>query len=187
MSINNGSEFVIKKLMYHYHYIEKDYDILKKYYLQSMKIDNGDILNGFINYCKEGKNDRKISDVYNNSYNYSWINELKRYYDSNDVDYTFIDCYKYFPNDFVDILNKKFSNDIDLPDKFVESLDIINNNNINQIVKQKQYILKMTNIFPKNYRDKYLIHFMELLSISRKANIYFSRDIIMKIAGNLFI
>lgn len=157
-----------------------------------MGINDIKIFDGFIDYCKK----LNVNDYYKERYqsHYDCIEKVVGYYyykkTTDNNDYGFIEFYKYIPDKFVYILNNRLSNQIDLPRNSYElfcSLDIVNDNKVNPIVKQKQYILKMTNIFPKNFTYNYIIHFMELLSISRAKNMCFPRDIIMKIAGHLFI
>ena len=150
---------IILKIAKYYHNKNNGFDKAKKYYLIAIE-----------------KGDRDAIETMKYHYKYS-------------SDYTLIDCCKQFPHIFNDILNEKFNKENELPKEFYQkfcNLNFSNNNKISSVIKYKQYILKMTNIFPKYFSDDKMILFMELLSISKSKNNLLPKDIIMKIAGHLF-
>lgn len=158
---SKGRVRALTKLAIYYQNVLKDINSARKYYL--MAIEKGDV----------------------------WaIDEIRQYYDHNVNDFSFMDYYNEYPDKFAHLLNSKFGNHVDLPKEFYQqfcNLKLLNNGQIHDNVKYKQYILKMTNIFPRNFSADGMIAFMELLSISRGNNNYLPKDIILKIAGHLFL
>lgn len=84
---------------------------------------------------------------------------------------------------FIQLINDKFKIKIDLPEKYYKTFCQWNSKNLDEKVKMKQYILKTTGIFPRNYNDNYLIHFIEII----KTKSVLPKDIMYLITGHLFI
>ena len=94
--------------------------------------------------------------------------------------YSFIDLYD--REEYIELINEKFKDDINLPKKYHYSFCKWNSQKLNKIVKMKQYILKKTGLFPKKYDEEYITHFCEIISIKSKL----PKDIMNLIAGHLF-
>jgi len=104
-----------------------------------------------------------------------------RYTKNNDQ--TFVELYKY-KNNFINLFNYKFENNINLDQKYYYSFLQWKSEEISDKVKIKQDILRKTNIFPKNYDEKYLNHFNIIVKLK---NVKLPKDILNLIAGHLFI
>ena len=156
MAIDKGESKAMYNLGYYYEDVEKDYVEMKKYYLMAIDKGNSDAM----------------------------IN-LGNYYYQNIEDYSFLTL-PYKNKTIINIINNKFKKDNNLPKEFYESFCQWNfqNIDIDIKVKNKQYILKKTNIYPTNYKEEYMIPFMELTSCKKS---YFPKDIMNMIAGYLFV
>jgi len=141
----------------YYDEIEKNYDLMKKYYLMAIELNNSPAMYNLADYYKKiGKNDQ-----------------------------TFVELYKYEDKKyFIKLFNYKFKDNINLDQKYYYSFLQWKSEKISHKVKMKQYILRKTNIFPKNYDKKYLFHFIEFISLK---NTRLAKDILNLIAGHLFI
>ena len=137
--------------------VEKNYDLMKKYLLMAIEL-----------------NDFKAMTNLDNYYKYTEKN-----------DQTFVEFYKYEnKEDFISLFNDKFENNINLDQKYYYSFLQWKSENRSNIVKIKQDILRKTNIFPKNYDEKYLNHFNKIINLK---DTRLPKDILNLIAGHLFI
>ena len=140
----------------YYQYTEKNYDLMKKYYLMAIELNDSESM-----------------------YYLGWY---YKYIEKNDQ--TFVELYKYEDKeDIINLFNDKFKNNINLDQKYYYSFLQWKSENRSNIVKIKQDIIRKTNIFPKYYDEKYLIHFNKIVSLK---NTRLPKDIINLIAGHLF-
>ena len=88
----------------------------------------------------------------------SFMNYLALYYEENEEnDQSFVELYKYEDKEaIINLFNNKFENNINLDQKYYYSFLQWKSEKRSNIVKTKQLILRKTNIFPKNYNEKYL-------------------------------
>ena len=94
-----------------------------------------------------------------------------------------MELYKYEDKeDIINLFNDKFKDNINLDQKYYYSFLQWKSGNRSNIVKIKQDILRKTNIFPKYYDEKYLIHFNKIVNLK---NIKLPKDILNLIAGFL--
>jgi len=157
MSIELNNSSAMYNLAFYYQFTEKNYDLMKKYYLMAIKLNNSDAMNYLALYYE---------DIENN-------------------DQSFVELYKYEDKEyFIKLFNYKFENNINLDQKYYYSFLQWKGEEISDTVKMKQYILRKTNIFPKNYDKKYLFHFIEFISLKHTK---LPKDILNLIAGHLFI
>lgn len=87
---------------------------------------------------------------------------------------------------YKDFLNIQFKKDFDLPSEYHAKFCSLNLDNYITCIKTKQYILKKTGIYPKNYNKKHMLPFMELLCVSGSKDKVLPKDLILLIAGYLF-
>tara|TARA_R110001599_G_scaffold54300_1_gene151116 strand:+ start:1090 stop:1962 length:873 start_codon:yes stop_codon:yes gene_type:complete len=157
MAIKLNNKISMNNLACYYEYIEKNYDLAKKYYLMAIKLGNSVSLDNLILY-------------YNTSKDFSFIKIA--------VEYNITEK-------FISLLDEKFTYNIDLPIGLHSYFCQFKG--VNKIVKMKQYILKKTGIFPKKYNDDYDIEFMELLFMCSCKKYIFPKDILLLIAGYLYV
>lgn len=190
MAANKNTEYFYDVAFY-FKNIEKNNELAVEYCLKCMENDNKNIkaiyflANHYFSveeydlmkkYCVLGG---EIGSV-------GIFDLLNEYYTLNHNDYSFIEFYKY-SSPQIDNLVNRMKDTMVLPKQYYPlfcQLDLIKNDKISQKVIKKQYILQKTNIWPLNYSEKYMIQFMELLSLHQSI---FPKDILMLIAGYLFI
>jgi TPR repeat protein len=165
MAADKGVERSMTSLGYYYEQKEKNYDEMKKYYKMAI--------------AKGSKNG---------------LDYLLRYYKmAPKVDFSFIELFDYYADNesLIWLMNNKLKQENSKFPKHLYqrfcNLNIINNDRIDNSLKNIQYILKMTNIFPSSYyNSNHMIRFMELLYLCYNPKCFFSKDIMMKIGGHLF-
>jgi len=160
MAIGLNNSIAMNNLGYYYQYIEKNYDLMKKYYLMAIELNNSDAMNNLAVYYE------------NTEKNYQSFVELYKYEDKEDI---------------INLFNDKFENNINLDQKYYYSFLQWKGEEISDTVKMKQYILRKTNIFPKNYYEKYLNHFNIIVNLNNTTETKLPKDILNFIAGHLFI
>ena len=114
------------------------------------------------------------------------------YYEENEEnDQSFVELYKYEDKEaIINLFNNKFENNINLDQKYYYSFLQWKSEKRSNIVKTKQLILRKTNIFPKNYNEKYLNRFNIVVNLKNTENTKHTKlpkDILNLIAGHLFI
>ena len=172
----------------YYDEIEKNYDLMKKYYLMAIQLNHSSAMFNLAWYYQYTKENYDLMKKYylmaielNNS---DAMDYLADYYEKNEKNnQSFVELYKYEDN-FINLFNDKFKDNINLDQKYYYSFLQWKSEKISHKVKMKQYILRKTNIFPKNYDEKYLIHFIEFISLKHTK---LPKDILNLIAGHLFI
>jgi len=122
----------------------------------------------------------------------SFMNYLALYYEENEEnDQSFVELYKYEDKEaIINLFNNKFENNINLDQKYYYSFLQWKSEKRSNIVKTKQLILRKTNIFPKNYNEKYLNRFNIVVNLKNTENTKHTKlpkDILNLIAGHLFI
>jgi len=119
----------------------------------------------------------------------SFMNYLALYYEENEEnDQSFVELYKYEDKEvIINLFNRKFENNINLDQKYYYSFLQWKSEKRSDIVKTKQLILRKTNIFPKNYDEKYLNHFNIIANLKNTTDTRLPKDILNFIAGHLFI
>jgi len=188
MAINLNHSDAMYYLALYYEITEENYDLMKKYYLMAIKLNNSSAMSNLADYYEENEKNYDLMKKYclmaielNNS---DAMDYLADYYEKNEKNnQSFVELYKYEDN-FINLFNDKFKDNINLDQKYYYSFLQWKGENRSNIVKMKQYILRKTNIFPKNYDEKYLIHFIEFISLK---NTKLPKDILNLIAGHLFI
>ena len=160
MAIKLNHSYAMYNLAQHYQYPEKNYELMKKYYLMAIELNNSAAMNKLAWYYK------------NVEKNYESFVELYKYEDK-----------KYFIN----LFNDKFKNNINLDQKYYYSFLQWKSEKISDTVKIKQDILRKTNIFPKNYNEKYLNHFNKIVNLKNTKDTKLPKDILNLIAVHLFI
>ena len=185
MAIEQNSSTAMNNLGVYYKIFEENYDLAKKYYLMAVEQNSTKAMNNlgiYYEFIEENYNLAKKYYLMSIEQNDSdGIINIKKYYSKHN-DYSFVELYKY-QDEFIDLMNDKFKGNIDLPEKYHYSFCQWNSENLDEKVKMKQYILKKTGVFPKNYNEKYLIHFMEIISTKKNK---LTKDIMNLIAGRLF-
>ena len=116
--------------------------------------------------------------------NINSLNNIVLYYKRNEKDLTFIDLYKY--QKLSDIF-ERFDYNITIPKKYHSSFCKWDLSQQSYMVRNKQYILKKTNIFPCHNVSEYFFHFVEILSFSQDKKCVLPKDLMLKIGGHLFI
>jgi len=193
MAIELNNSDAMNNLAYHYQTVEKNYDLMKKYYLMAIGINHSDAMNNLADYYENIEENYDLMKKYylmaielNHSYA---MNKLALYYEENEEnDQTFVELYKYENKESImNLFNYKFKNNINLDQKYYYSFLQWKSDKISDTVKTKQYILRKTNIFPKNYNKKYLIHFNKIVNLKNTTETKLPKDILNFIAGHLFI
>jgi len=188
MAIELNDSSAMDNLAWYYKNTEKNYDLMKKYYLMAIELNYSYSMVMLADYYKKIEKNYDLMKKYylmaielNNS---KAMNNLALYYEKIEKnDQTFVELYKY-ENDFINLFNYKFENNINLDQKYYYSFLQWKSEEMSNIVKTKQDILRKTNIFPKNYDEKYLIHFNNIVNLK---NVKLPKDILNLIAGHLFI
>lgn len=178
-------------LGFHYRYNGRNYEQMKKYYLLAIDKKNTLAMCNLANYYKSIENNYELMKKYylmalqtDNKKDKSYLETIKEYYRSNKDDISILDFYNYMPKLLDGYLDRFLY--CDLPKEYHErfcnlKLDVYTSL---QVIRIKQFILRKTGIWPKHYSDIYLIHFMEIISLRHSI---FPRDILLLIAGYLFI
>jgi len=157
LAIELNHSYAMLYLGRYYQYIEKNYELMKKYHLMAIDLNNSDAM------------------YYLGCY-YKFIKKN---------DSSFVELYKYEDKKYIiNLFNYKFENNINIDQKYYYSFLQWKSENRSNMVKTKQDILRKTNIFPKNYNEKYLIHFNKIVNLK---NTRLPKDILNFIAGHLFI
>jgi len=192
--INNIFEEPSKDIEYlyygvYYQKIEKNYDLMKKYYLMAIELNHSDAMNSLAFYYKNTEKNYELMKKYylmaielNDSDAMYNLALYYKYIEKNDQ--SFVELYKYEDKKyFINLFNDKFKNNINLDQKYYYSFLQWKSENRSDIVKTKQDILRKTNIFPINYDEKYLNHFNKIINLK---NTRLPKDILNLIAGHLF-
>ncbi|GAJ00711.1 unnamed protein product, partial [marine sediment metagenome] len=190
MAIELNHSDAMYNLALYYKYAEKNYYLMKKYYLMAIELNHSDAMNSLALYYKyAGKNYDLMKKYYlmaielNNSNSMYWLAQYYEYTEKNDQ--SFVELYKYEDKEyFITLFNDKFKDNINLDQKYYYSFLQWKSEKISETVKIKQYILRKTNIFPKNYNVKYLNHFNKIVNLK---DTKLPKDILDFIAGHLFI
>ena len=188
MAIELNHSDAMNYLALYYEENEKNYDLMKKYYLMAIQLNHSYAMSNLADYYEENEKNYDLMKKYylmaielNNS---DAIDYLAFYYEEIEKnDQTFVELYKY-EDKFINLFNDKFKDNINLDQKYYYSFLQWKSEKISYKVKMKQYILRKTNIFPKNYDKKYLFHFIEFISLKHTK---LPKDILNLIAGHLFI
>ena len=171
----------------YYQFVEKDYDLMKKYYFMTIKYPQSMHNLGIYYYVE--KNYELMKKCYFMAIELGCtdsICDLLDYYSEvNDLSFIKLSVENSIQESFVPLLNEKFLFNLDLPLELHSYFCQFKG--VNKIVKMKQYILKKTGIFPKKYSDKYDVEFMELISMCSCEKYIFSQDILLLIAGYLYV
>jgi TPR repeat protein len=186
LAIERGDSGAMYNLGCYYENIEKDYVKMKKYYKMAIKSGDSRAAHNLGHYYDYIENNNELASKYyilafkNGKYDGA-LDFFERY----ENEFSFLELYqeKNFPYKFL----KRFEKNVSLPKKYYYyflKIDILFNDSVLQCIKNKQFILSKTGVWPSNYKDIYMIHFMELLSI-RKSPL--PRDLLLLIAGYLFI
>jgi len=177
-------------LAHYYKNIEKNYDLMKKYYLMAIELNHFKAMTNLASYYKNVEKNYDLMKKYLlmaiELNDFKAMTNLDNYYRITEKnDQTFVEFYKYEnKEDFISLFNYKFKDNINLDQKYYYSFLQWKSENRSNIVKIKQDILRKTNIFPKNYDEKYLNHFNKIVSLK---NTRLPKDILNLIAGHLFI
>jgi len=192
MAIELNHSGAMNNLADYYYKIERNYDLMKKYYLMAIELNDSSAMNNLAGYYQyTGKNYELMKKYYlmaielNNSstmFNLGWYYQ---YTEKNDQ--SFVELYKYEDKHYIiNLFNYKFKDDINLDQKYYYSFLQWKSEEISDTVKIKQYILRKTNIFPKNYNEKYLNHFNIIVNLKNTKDTKLPKDILNLIAGHLF-
>jgi len=190
MAIELNHSAAMDNLAWYYQYTEENYDLMKKYYLMAIELNNSDAMYILAHYYQYTEENYDLMKKYylmgielNDSNAMNNLTWYYRYTENNDQ--SFVDLYKY-EDKFINLFNDKFKDNINLDQKYYYSFLQWKSENRSNIVKIKQYILRKTNIFPKNYDEKYLNHFTIIVSLKNTKDTKLPKDILNLIAGHLF-
>ena len=193
MAIEHNNSAAMINLGVYYGKIEKDYTLMKKYYLTAIEHNNSSAMNNLAVYYKNIENYILMKKYYlmaiehNNS---TEVNNLQIYYENNTDDFSFLELYvnaRFYEN-AIKLINTRFKYNVTLPNEYKTTFFRLKlGNDIENVVKMKQYILKKTNVFPSKYSDGCMLQFMELLFLSSSPHCIFCKDLLMKISSYLFI
>jgi len=196
MAIENGSSSAMNNLGEYYMNTEKDYDQMKKYFRMAIERGHSNAMNNLGEYYMNTEKDYdQMKKYFGMAIERGHLNAMKNlvnYYNDDaksSNDYSFLEN-KCIENDELHkLLDKRFKTNFILPKKFYHAFCTLQlqQDSVTQIVQIKQYVLKKCGIFPSNYSNKYLIQFIEVLSIASCPNSYFPKDIMLLIAAYLFI
>jgi len=189
MAIGINHSDAMYNLAQYYQWTEKNYDLMKKYYLMAIELNDSYAMHYLANYYEYTEKNYDLMKKYylmaielNNPYSMSSLDFYYQFTEKNDQ--TFVELYKYEDKEyFITLFNDKFKNNINLDQKYYYSFLQWKSDKIADIVKTKQDILRKTNIFPKNYDEKYLNHFNKTVCLK---NTRLPKDILNLIAGHLF-
>jgi len=189
MAIELNHSNAMNSLAFYYETNEENYDLMKKYYLMAIELNHSSAMYNLAHYYQFTEKNYDLMKKYylmaielNHSSAMYWLTLY--YKNKNNNDQTFVELYKYEDKDkIINLFNDKFENNINLDQKYYYSFLQWKNENRSNIVKIKQDILRKTNIFPKNYDEKYLNHFNKIVNLK---NTKIPKDILNLIAGHLF-
>ena len=190
MAIELNDSAAMFNLGWYYENNEENYELMKKYYLMAIELNHSYAMYILGQYYKNNENNYDLMKKYylmaielNDSYS---INNLGLYYRITEKnDQTFVELYKYEDKeDIISLFNDKFKYNINLDEKYYYSFLQWKSEKRSDIVKTKQLILRKTNIFPKNYDEKYLNHFNIVVNLK---NTKLPKDILNLISAHLFI
>ena len=193
MAIHHGDSIAMYNLGQYYGHVEKDYVLLKKYYLMAIQHGETRAMHNLGWYYKNVEQNYNLMKKYylmaiEHGDNRT-ISSLNEYYDNAVGDYSFLELHNnlHFKEKVFKWINKRFASDICLPKEYIKIFWRLEfNDEISKKIRIKQYILKKTGVFPHRSTRKYIIEFMELLSLSSYSNCVFCKDIMMMIASHLF-
>jgi len=187
MAIELNHSDAMDNLAQYYQWTEKNYDLMKKYYLMAIELNDSNAMFNLAHYYEYTEKNYDLMKKYylmaielNHSNAMSSLDFYYQFTEKNDQ--TFVELYKY-EDIFITLFNDKFKDNINLDQKYYYSFLQWKSDKIADIVKTKQDILRKTNIFPKNYDEKYLNHFNKTVCLK---NTRLPKDILNLIAGHLF-
>ena len=193
MAIEYNNADAMNSMGFYYENIEKNYSEMVKYYLMAIKHDPDSIATyNLAYYYKDNKDYTKMKQYLLMGIKRGCEkskNVIIKYYKKEGCnDYSVVDLFEFQHEiDIYELMVSIFKrSNVKLPAEF-HSAFCKWNFSLNQDLDMKQYILKKTGIFPSNYNAKYLTQFMELLSFSRVENLLLTKDVILTIAGYIFI
>lgn len=172
---------------------QEDFEQMEKYYLMAIDAGNTKSMKNFASYLREQEDYTRMMKYYKMSIRSQETQKLVlSYYKqiSEIDDFSFLEINFTMNEAFIDLLNVKFDQSIDLPTQYHQAfckLKLSQMQGIRPIVKQKQFILQLTGIFPIQGLEQYIIEFQTVLSLMGSRMCVFPSDVMKKIAGSLFL
>ncbi len=180
----------------HYFYDVKNYKEMEKYYLMAIESGYFMAMYSLGNYFYNMENNfEEMKKYYMMAVKYNCpfsMSKLIKYYNFKRDDFSFLDINPKNLNigndiEYCKFLNDKFKGNFTLPleyhSKFCAIVTKVDS--LSTCIRNKQYILKKTGVYPKYYDKEYMIHFMELCISGTKNKL--PKDLILLIAGHLFV
>jgi hypothetical protein len=197
MATEKGLDIAMNNFAFYYEHVENNYALMKKYYEMAIEKGNTHAMYNYGHYFQHAtKNFNDMKKYYSmalQNRDQRCLSDFIKYYLDNPYDFSFLllfpcVCLNSNNTDISILINNYFESSIDLPKMYHESFcNISLGKKIEPLVKYKQYVLKRTGIFPRKFKADSMILFMDILSIAGKRSCCLPSDIMMHIAGNLFV